>query len=317
MGKIILATCLSGLLFFANAWFIIPEGSRGIVVRFGKVLRDQHNAPVVYQPGLHAKWPLVSSVKLLDARIQTLDNQADRFVTKEKKDLIVDSYIKWRISDFSRYYLATGGGEISRAELLLKRKFSDRLRSEMGRLNVKDIVTDSRGRLTTDVRDILNRGSAGTVLDEQQSQSSAGTELADNLNVNSMAALGIDVVDVRIKQINLPTEVSEAIFNRMRAERESVARSQRSQGKEEAEKLRAQADYGVTKTLSEAQKQALILRGEGDAEAANIFATTYSQAPQFFIFLRSLSAYEQSFQANNSLVFLDSNSEFLRFMKAP
>ena len=320
MGKVLLAACLTGLILLGNAWFIIPEGGRGIVVRFGKVLRDEHNAPVVYRPGIHAKLPLVSTVKVLDARIQTLDNQADRFVTKEKKDLIVDSYIKWRISDFSRYYLATGGGEISRAELLLKRKFSDRLRSEIGRLNVKDIVTDSRGRLTTDVRDTLNKGSAGTLQDDPEiSQndplSPAGS--IGNLHVNSMAALGIDVVDVRIKQINLPTEVSEAIFNRMRAERESVARSQRSQGKEEAEKLRAQADYGVTRTLSEAQKQALILRGEGDAEAANIFAMTYAQDPQFFAFLRSLSAYEKSFQPGNSLLFLDPNSEFLRFMKTP
>ncbi|MBT0726053.1 protease modulator HflC [Rosenbergiella australiborealis] len=319
MSKVVLAICLSVFVVLCNAWFIIPEGGRGIVVRFGKVLRDEQSIPVVYQPGLHVKWPLVSTVKILDARIQTLDNQADRFVTKEKKDLIVDSYIKWRISDFSRYYLATGGGDLSRAELLLKRKFSDRLRSEIGRLDVKDIVTDSRGRLTTDVRDTLNKGSANVEQDESDLGMPTQVDPAevDNLHVNSMAALGIDVVDVRIKQINLPAEVSEAIFNRMRAERESVARSQRSQGKEEAEKLRAQADYGVTKTLSEAQKQALILRGEGEAEAAAIFATTYSQDPQFFSFLRSLSAYEKSFQSSNSLLFLDADSEFLRFMKSP
>ncbi|STM48739.1 HflC protein [Escherichia coli] len=129
---------------------------------FGKVLRDDDNKPLVYEPGLHFKIPFIETVKMLDARIQTMDNQADRFVTKEKKDLIVDSYIKWRISDFSRYYLATGGGDISQAEVLLKRKFSDRLRSEIGRLDVKDIVTDSRGRLTLEVRDALNSGSAGT-----------------------------------------------------------------------------------------------------------------------------------------------------------
>lgn len=317
MGKVLITTGLTLVIILFNAWFIIPEGERGIVVRFGKVLRDEHNVPVVYEPGLHGKWPLVSTVKVLDARIQTLDNQADRFVTREKKDLIVDSYIKWRISDFSRYYLATGGGEISRAELLLKRKFSDRLRSEIGRLDVKDIVTDSRGRLTTDVRDALNKGSAGIESEDLEKLQPESIEITDSLHNNSMAALGIDVVDVRIKQINLPTEVSEAIFNRMRAERESVARSQRSQGQEEAEKLRAQADYGVTKTLSEAQKQALIIRGEGDAEAANIFASTYSQDPEFFAFLRSLSAYEKSFASDNSLLFLDNSSEFLRFMKSP
>lgn len=271
------------------------------------------------------KWPLVSSVKILDARTQTLDNQADRFVTKEKKDLIVDSYIKWRISDFSRYYLTTGGGDVSRAELLLKRKFSDRLRSEMGRLDVKDIVTDSRGRLTTDVRDALNAGSAGLesadlaliTPPEEGTMLNETSDPAAEINSNSMAALGIEVVDVRIKQINLPAEVSEAIFNRMRAERESVARSQRSQGKEEAEKLRAQADYQVTKTLSEAQKQALILRGEGEASAAKIFADTFKQDPDFFVFVRSLTAYEKSFQANGDIMVLDPNSDFFRFMKVP
>ena len=142
--------------------FVVKEGERGITLRFGKVLRDDDNKPLVYEPGLHFKIPFIETVKMLDARIQTMDNQADRFVTKEKKDLIVDSYIKWRISDFSRYYLATGGGDISQAEVLLKRKFSDRLRSEIGRLDVKDIVTDSRGRLTLEVRDALNSGSAGT-----------------------------------------------------------------------------------------------------------------------------------------------------------
>ena len=209
-------------------------------------------------------------------------------MTKEKKDLIVDSYIKWRISDFSRYYLATGGGDVSQAEVLLKRKFSDRLRSEMGRLDVKDIVTDSRGRLTTDVRDALNTGSAGR--DDEVQTPAADDAIAHaaarvaretktdepSINPNSMAALGIEVVDVRIKQINLPTEVSDAIYNRMRAEREAVARSQRSQGQEEAEKLRAQADYQVTRTLAEAQRQGLITRGEGDAEAAKLFADAFS-----------------------------------------
>ena len=165
---------------------------------------------------------------MLDARIQTMDNRADRFVTKEKKDLIVDSYIKWRISDFSRYY---GNRRRRRlpAEVLLKRKFSDRLRSEIGRLDVKDIVTDSRGRLTTEVRDALNSGSAGTedevstpAADDAIAKAAERVEAETNgkvqvINPNSMAALGIEVVDVRIKQINLPAEVSEAIYNRMRA----------------------------------------------------------------------------------------------------
>ena len=247
MRKSVIAIIVVVLVVLYMSVFVVKEGERGITLRFGKVLRDDENKPLVYAPGLHFKIPFIESVKMLDARIQTMDNQADRFVTKEKKDLIVDSYIKWRISDFSRYYLATGGGDVSQAEVLLKRKFSDRLRSEIGRLDVKDIVTDSRGRLTLEVRDALNSGSAGTedevstpAADDAIAKAAERVEAETNgkvqvINPNSMAALGIEVVDVRIKQINLPAEVSEAIYNRMRAEREAVARRHRSQGQEEAE----------------------------------------------------------------------------------
>ena len=299
MRKSVIAIIIIVLVVLYMSVFVVKEGERGITLRFGKVLRDDDNKPLVYEPGLHFKIPFIETVKMLDARIQTMDNQADRFVTKEKKDLIVDSYIKWRISDFSRYYLATGGGDISQAEVLLKRKFSDRLRSEIGRLDVKDIVTDSRGRLTLEVRDALNSGKVPVI------------------NPNSMAALGIEVVDVRIKQINLPTEVSEAIYNRMRAEREAVARRHRSQGQEEAEKLRATADYEVTRTLAEAERQGRIMRGEGDAEAAKLFADAFSKDPDFYAFIRSLRAYENSFSGNQDVMVMSPDSDFFRYMKTP
>ncbi|WP_034944465.1 protease modulator HflC [Erwinia oleae] len=329
MRKPLIVLLVVVLVLLYASLFVVQEGQRGIVMRFGKVLRDGENKPLVYAPGLHFKIPFLESVKSLDARIQTMDNQADRFVTKEKKDLIVDSYIKWRISDFSRYYLATGGGDVSQAEVLLKRKFSDRLRSEIGRLDVKDIVTDSRGRLTTDVRDALNTGTSGK--DDEVATPAADDAIASvaarverettgdapKVNPNSMAALGIQVVDVRIKQINLPTEVSDAIYNRMRAEREAVARSQRSQGQEEAEKLRAGADYEVTRTLAEAQRTALITRGEGDAEAAKLFADAFSQDPDFYAFIRSLRAYDNSFQSSQDVMVLSPDSDFFRFMKSP
>ncbi|NMP25890.1 protease modulator HflC [Rahnella sp. SAP-1] len=330
MRKSILLVVVVVLVALYASLFVVQEGQRGIVLRFGKVLRDGDNKPLVYAPGLHFKVPFFESVKTLDARIQTMDNQADRFVTKEKKDLIVDSYLKWRISDFSRYYLATGGGDVSQAEVLLKRKFSDRLRSEIGRLDVKDIVTDSRGRLTLDVRDALNKGT-----DDEDAAAAATTE-ADNaiasvakrveqetngkvpaVNPNSMAALGIEVVDVRIKQINLPAEVSDAIFQRMRAEREAVARRHRSQGQEEAEKLRATADYEVTRTLAEAERQARITRGEGDAQAAKLFADAFSQDPDFYAFIRSLRAYDESFKSGNDVMVMSPNDDFFRYMKSP
>lgn len=329
MRKSVIGIIIIVLVVLYASVFVVKEGERGITLRFGKVVRDGDNKPLVFEPGLHFKIPLIESVKTLDARIQTMDNQADRFVTKEKKDLIVDSYIKWRISDFSRYYLATGGGDVSQAEVLLKRKFSDRLRSEIGRLDVKDIVTDSRGRLTVEVRDALNSGSAGT--EDEVSTPAADDEIAKAaervavetngkvpvVNPNSMAALGIQVVDVRIKQINLPVEVSDAIYNRMRAERDAVARRYRSQGEEEKEKIQATADYEVTKTLAEAERQGRIIRGEGDAEAAKLFADAFSQDPDFYAFIRSLRAYEKSFDNNQDVMVLSPDSDFFRYMKNP
>ncbi|ACY83202.1 protease modulator HflC [Edwardsiella piscicida] len=327
MRKSLLVILIVVLVALYASLFVVQEGQRGIVLRFGKVLRDDENKPLVYAPGLHLKIPFIESVKTLDARIQTMDNQADRFVTKEKKDLIVDSYIKWRISDFSRYYLATGGGDVSQAEVLLKRKFSDRLRSEIGRLDIKDIVTDSRGKLMEDVRNALNTGTvddaaAPTEADDAIASAAARVARETNgkqpaVNPNSMAALGIQVVDVRIKQINLPTEVSDAIYQRMRAEREAVARRHRSQGQEEAEKLRATADYEVTRTLAGAEREGRIIRGEGDAEAAKLFANAFSKDPDFFAFIRSLKAYENSFKGGQDVMVLRPDSDFFKYMRSP
>ncbi|WP_413492713.1 protease modulator HflC [Morganella psychrotolerans] len=309
--------------------FAVQQTERGIVLRFGKVLRDSDNKPIVYEPGLHLKVPFIETVKTLPARIQTLDIQADRFLTNENKDLIVDSYLKWRISDFSLYYLATNSGNINQAENLLKRKFSDRLRSEFGRLSVKEIVTDSRGTLTTEVKNALNEGSSGNdpkATDADNAIADAAARVQEEtkgaqplvVNPNSMAALGIEVVDVRIKQINLPAEVSEAIFQRMRAEREAVARRHRSQGLEEAMKIRAIADKTRTEMLAESERQSLTLRGAGDAEAAKLFADAFSQDPDFYAFIRSLRAYEQSFKpGGNDIMVLSPDTDFFRYMKAP
>lgn len=301
MNKVVIFLSSIFIFLLSSSIFIVKEGERGIVLQFGKVLRNNQQKTVVYNPGLHFKLPFLEKVKMLDVRIHTMDNQADRFVTKEKKDLIVDSYIKWRINDFNRYYLATGGGDIFQAEVLLKRKFSDRLRSEIGRLNVKEIVTDSRGRLTTDVLNELNKGTINL-------------EKTSVINVNSMNALGIQVVDVRIKQINLPIEVSDAIYNRMRAEREAVARSQRSQGQEQAEKIRAAADYQVSTILAQAQKKALVIKGEGEAAVTKLFSNNFSKESNFYFFIRSLRAYENSFKNNENIMLIDSNSIFFQYI---
>ncbi|CEN32137.1 Modulator of FtsH protease HflC [Candidatus Westeberhardia cardiocondylae] len=323
------------IMFLYSSCFIVCEGQCGMILRFGKVLRNKNNDPLIYNPGLHMRIPLLEKVKTLDIRIQTMENQADRFVTMEKKDLIIDSYIKWKISDFNRYYLATGGGDISQAEILLRRKFSDRLRSELGKLDVKGIVTDSRNKLMSDVRRLLNYGTIGNNNEKKIAPISFNYkdvhhsfykeenfgffhDISNSIfYANSMAVLGIEVVDVRIKQINLPTEVSDAIYQRMRAEREAVARRHRSQGQEEAEKLRAVADYEVIRTLSEAEHQALVMRGEADAEIAKIYASSFNKDPNFYIFIRMLRAYENSFndRSCNDMIILDLKSDFFRFMK--
>lgn len=270
---------------------VVPEGYRGIMLRFNKVQRDSEQKVVVYEPGLHIKVPFIDSLKVIDARIQTLDAQEDRFVTVEKKDLLVDSYVKWKINDFAKFYTTTGG-DFQKASDLLRRKVGDRLRSEIGSRTIKDIVSGSRGELMAGAQKALNAGEDGA------------------------EKLGIEVVDVRVKQINLPNEVSSSIYQRMRAERDAVAREHRSQGKEKAEFIRAEVDKKVILIEANAKKTAEELRGTGDAQAAKIYADAFSQEPEFYSFVRSLKAYQESFaKEQNNLMLVKPDSEFFRYMK--
>lgn len=267
--------------------FVIQESQRGIVIQFGKVKRDSQNTTVVYEPGLHFKIPLIEKVRILDARIQTLDGEADRFVTSEKKDLIVDSYVKWRIEDFARYYLSTNGGNKLQAEALLKQKVNNGLRTEFGSRTIAQIVSGERTEL----------------MEQAMIQASSSSD-----------ELGIEIVDVRVKQINLPTEVSNSIFQRMRAERAAVAREHRSQGQEQAEVIKANIEAKVTVMLADAERNARQLRGEGDATAAQIYAETYSKNPEFYGFLRSMDAYRASFNSKNDILVVEPDSDFFRYM---
>ena len=272
----------------SSSLFVIDESQRGIVVQFGKVIREgDSDIPKVYEPGLHWKWPFIDDVRKLDSRIQTLDGQADRFVTSEKKDLIIDSYVKWRIEDFSKFYLATGGGSRVQAESLLKRKINNGLRSEIGGRTITDIVSGQRTEVMEDTLRQMARSSE----------------------------LGIKVVDVKIKQINLPLEVSNSIYQRMRAERNAVAREHRSQGREQAEMLRATIDRRVTVMIAEAERKARETRGQGDAQAAKIYAETYRKNPELFSFLRSLDAYKNSFNSGKDFMVLSTENDFFKYLK--
>lgn len=293
MRKFLLPVIFVLIAVLYSSIVVVSEGTRGIMLRFGKVQRDADNKVAIYTPGLHFKIPFIDNLKALDARIQTLDGQADRFVTVEKKDLLVDSYVKWRINDFGRFFTTTGGGDYAQAANLLRRKVNDRLRSEIGSRTIKDIVSGTRGELMAGAKKALNTGPDGA------------------------AELGIEVIDVRIKQINLPNEVSTSIYQRMRAERDAVAREHRSQGKEKATFIQADVDRKVTVILANANKTAQELRGTGDAMAAKIYSDAFAQEPEFFSFIRSLKAYENSFASGENMMILKPDSEFFRFMQAP
>ena len=275
-------------LLSVSSVFVINEGERGIVFKFSKIKRDSSTGEMlVFEPGLHFKFPFFESVRKLDARIQTLDEAADRFVTSEKKDLMVDSFVKWRIADFSTYYLRTSGS-IDNARALLKQKVNNGMRTEFGNRTITEIVSGDR-----------------TAIMAEALESAA----------SSREDLGIEVIDVRIKAINLPTEVSNSIYERMRAERTAVAKEHRSQGQEQAEIIRATIDAKVTIMLATAQKDALEVRGDGDATATKVYADAYKQDAEFYSFYRSLQAYEKSFNSKNDIMVVKPDSDFFRFLK--
>lgn len=335
----LLALVLIGGFIGFNSVFVINEGTVGIVTRFGKVLRDGENSAVA--PGLHFKIPFVDKIKVLDARIQTLSSSADRFVTAEKKDLIIDSYVKWKISNAATFYLTTAGGNTMQAEELLRRRINNSLRSQIGRLTIHEIVTGQSKETPYGEKE----SSFDSVSYEQQDKG-ATIEDGENLNLSSdkqegsadiisnskrdqvmqnalrdlaegSKELGIEVVDVRIKQINLPPEVSNSIYQRMRAERDAVAKLHRSQGRREAETIRAQADREVAVKIATAEREARLIMGQGDAEATRIYAEVYSKNPSLFDFLRSLDAYRKSMSQGKDVLVLKPDSEFFRYFNDP
>ncbi|MCP9477363.1 protease modulator HflC [Marisediminitalea aggregata] len=290
MKNLFIALLITLVVMGSGSLFVVKEGQRAIVIQFGKVQRDNTTGQTkVFEPGLHFKLPFIDTVRSLDARIQTLDDSPDRFVTSEKKDLIVNSYVKWRIKDFARYYLSTNGGNKLQAEALLKQKVNNGLRTEFGSRTISQIVSGERTEL----------------MERAMEQASTSSD-----------ELGIEIVDVRVKQINLPTEVSNSIFQRMRAERAGVAREHRSQGQEQAEVIKANIEAKVTVMLADAERNARQLRGEGDATAAQIYAEAYSKNPEFYGFLRSMDAYRSSFNSKDDVLVVEPDSDFFRYMKS-
>jgi membrane protease subunit HflC len=261
--------------------FTVDEREKAILFRLGEIVRTD------FGPGLHWQTPFVNNVRKFDARVQTLDAEPERYLTGEKKNVIVDSFVKWRIKDVANYYTATGGDAV-RANLRLSQIIKDGLRAEFAKRTIKEAVSGER-------QEIMN------VITTQANKEAQ--------------AFGIEIVDVRIKRIDFPADISDSVFRRMRAERERVAKDLRSRGAEAAEKIRAEADRKRTVILADAYRDAEKIRGEGDAKATDIYARAYGKDKDFYAFYRSLSAYKATFADKSDVLVIEPNSEFFKYFK--
>ncbi|WP_269619879.1 protease modulator HflC [Zhongshania sp. BJYM1] len=273
---------LGALVLAFNSLYIVRETERAVLLKFGEIVDPD------IAVGLHIKTPFVHMVRKFERRILTLDAPTQRFLTIEKKPLDVDFYAKWRVIDTQKYYTATNGEEV-RAEGLLAQRINTGLRNKFGERTFHEVVSGERDLLMTD--------------------------LTRDLNEITTSEFGIQLVDVRVKRIDLPSQVSQSVFDRMKSEREREAREHRSTGRELAEKIRATADRQRTVIGANAYRDAQVLRGEGDALAARTYAAAYSADPEFYAFVRSLEAYRASFSNKGDLLVVDSESEFFRYLK--
>jgi membrane protease subunit HflC len=271
------------IMMLAASTFTVDQREHAIVFRLGEIVS------IKKEPGLYFKTPLIENVRFFDNRILTLNVQeADRFITSEKKNVLVDSFIKWKIIDPAKYYVSVKGDEVQ-AERRISQTVNDGLRAEFGKRTIHDVVSGER----TEIMQIL-------------------TERADR----DLRSLGIQILDVRLRRVDLPKEVSESVYQRMDAERKSVANELRSQGFAASEKIRADAEKQRDIIIAEAYKEAQKLKGDGDAKAAEIYANAYGKNPEFYAFYRSIEAYKNSFKDKSDVMVLDPTSDFLKYLRS-
>ena len=270
------------VLLGSTTIYRITEIERAVLLRFGEIVYED------IQPGLHFKFPLIDEVRRFDGRVLNVDSVPERFFTSEQEQLIVDSYAKFRVSNVGNYYRVTGGDQ-DIAVARLTARINDGLRNEFSNRTLQEVVSGERDELME--------------------------QLTDDLNVSMSEVLGVEVLDVRVQRIDLPVEISEAIYNRMRSDREKEARQSRSEGLEEAEKIEADADRQQVLIEAEAYRLAEEIRGEGDAEAAAIYAEAYGRDSEFYSFLRSLQAYGNTFGGGGDIMLIEPDSDFFRYLK--
>lgn len=269
------------LLIGSSSLFIINETERAVMLRFGAIEKAD------IEPGLGFKVPFMNNVRRFDARILTLDSPPERIFTIEKKALMVDSFAKWRIADVGTYYQATSGEERT-AVRLLSQRVNEGLRNQFGGRSLQEVVSGERDELMAD--------------------------LTRDLNEITQKEIGVELVDVRVKKIDLPDDVSGSVYDRMTSEREKEARDYRAKGREQAEVIRADADRQKAVLEAEAYRESELIRGDGDAEAASIYAAAYNQDPEFYSFVRSLNAYKNSFKGREDMLLVDPKSDFFRYL---
>ncbi len=289
VNKMLLSVALTLLfLLVLTSLYIIPQGKHGILLRLGRLVNNHQTQTVfILEPGLHIKVPFVDMVRIFDTRIQTVDIKSSRIVTKEKKDVIVDYYVKWKINNLEDYFKATSGNKF-KAETLLEQQLNTSLRAQFGKRMIADVISGERD----DVMDVLK--------EKAQQQASQ---------------LGIHVLDVRIKGIELPENTSNAIYQRMRADMQKIANRHRADGQAEAEAIQANADAKVTVILAKAKSEGQLIRAKGQSKAAAIYSQAYGKNKAFFALYRSLKAYELSFNQKDDILVLDQSSAFFDYFK--
>ena len=280
--SVVLFGLSASLVVLGSALFTVDQRQYAIVFQLGEIKE------VVTQPGLNFKWPMIQNVRYFDRRVLTLDAQEpERFITSEKKNVLVDSFVKWRIVDPKLYYISVQGDEV-RARTRLMQTVNAGLREEFGKRTVHDVVSGEREKIMDDMR-------VKADLDARK--------------------IGVQIVDVRLKRVDLPSEVSESVYRRMEAERKRVANELRSQGAAEAEKIRADADRQREIIIAEAYRDAQKIKGEGDARAAAIYGQAFNQNAEFYAFYRSLEAYRASFRSKSDVLVIEPNSDFFKYLK--
>lgn len=278
LGVVFLA--IAGALVFSSA-YLVDEREKAIVFKFGEIIRSD------VEPGLHWKIPFINNVRFFDARVQTMDADPESYLTQEKKNLIVDSFVKWRVKDVHQYYTRLQGSKLN-ARSRLSQRVNDSLRQEFGKRSVQEVISGDRKMIMETVRTEMNE---------------------------EAATLGIEVIDVRLKRVDLDTTISERVYQRMAAERQRVAKELRAQGEEVAETIRADADRQRLILLADAERDAEVLRGEGDAIATAAYADAFGRDTEFYNFYRSLNAYRGSFNSKQDLMIIDPSSEFFKYFK--